>query len=399
MAVSAAERPAIRLLPGAHTRIAHGHPWVFSNEVTMTPEAKRIERGAVVRIVGDDGRDFGAAFFNPHSLICARLLAAGGGEEIGRPFIEERLKKALALRQALYAEPYYRLVHAEADGLPGLIVDRLGEVVVCQLNSAGIDRLAEPLLAALTDILDARTVVLRNDTGARELEGLTREVRCEGVPLTGPVVVRENGGEFLAAPSSGQKTGWFFDQRDNRAFVAQLCRGRRVLDLYSYLGGFAIQAARAGAASVRAVDRSEEALALAREAAERNGISDRTEFVLGSVFDYLEEPAHRSERFDVVICDPPAFVKSRKALASGVKGYRKLAGLAAPLVAEGGFLFVASCSQAVEPERFERESAIGLGKAGRRARLIRSAGAGPDHPIHPHLPQSAYLKARVYALD
>lgn len=230
----------VRLQPGAHTRIAHGHPWAFSNEIVMGPEAKTLARGSIVRVVGDDGRDFGAAFFNPHSLISLRLLRSPADRPIDAQFLGERLSRALTLRQALYDEPFYRLVHAEADSLPGLIVDRYGDVLSVQANCAGMDNLIEELVGALTAMLQPRTIVLRSDSSARTLEGLERSVRVVGQPLAGPIGLRENGATFRADLEHGQKTGWFFDQRDNRAFMAALCQGRRVADFYTYLGGFAI---------------------------------------------------------------------------------------------------------------------------------------------------------------
>lgn len=392
-------RSTIRLQPNRDRRARHGHPWIYSNEVAMTAEAKALPPGSVVEVQGSDGRPVGVGFFNPRSLIAVRLLERAAGIAVDADFLAARLSRARALRDTLYSEPFYRLVHAEADGLPGLVIDRFGDTLVCQLNSAGMDRLTDELLAALDRVLAPEVVMLRNDSGAREQEGLARETRVAKGEISGPLALTENGVRFLADLSGGQKTGWFFDQRDNRAFMARLAKGRRVLDVYSYTGGFGVQAACAGAAQVVACDRSEQALASAEQAANLNAVAERMRFVRAEAFAELERLVAANERFGVVICDPPAFVKSQKDLQTGARGYRKLARLAAALVERSGFLFLASCSHNMPADLFAEEVARGMGQAGRSGRIIRSAGAAPDHPVHPLLPESAYLKAQVLALD
>lgn len=397
--MSAAKIPMIRLQNGRDKRARFGHPWVYSNEIDMTPEVKALPAGSVVRLDAPSSEPLGVGLFNPRSLIAIRMLSRDPKAVIDQAFLADRLAKALALRDRLYAKPYYRLVHAEADGLPGLIIDRYGDVLVCQLNTAGMDRLREPLLAALDEVLSPKTVVLRNDSSARQQEGLSQGVEIAKGKLPSPLKLQENGATFFADLAEGQKTGWFYDQRENRAFMAGLSKGQRVLDVYAYAGGFAVQAALAGATEVIACDRSEQALALAQKAAAANKISNKFRILKGEAFSELEKLQEAKERFGVVICDPPAFVKSQKDLATGSKGYRKIARLGANLVEPGGFLFVASCSHNMEPARFAEEVAKGVGAAGRTGRVIRSAGAAPDHPVHPLLPESAYLKAQVYQLD
>jgi 23S rRNA (cytosine1962-C5)-methyltransferase len=397
--MSAAKVPMIRLQNGRDKRARFGHPWVYSNEIDMTPEVKALPAGTVVRLDAPSSEPLGVGLFNPRSLIAIRMISRDPKAVIDQAFLAARLACALALRGALYDKPYYRLVHAEADGLPGLIIDRYGDVLVCQFNSAGMDRLREPLLAALDEVVAPKTIVLRNDSSAREQEGLTQGVEIAKGKLPSPLKLKENGATFFADLAEGQKTGWFYDQRENRAFMAHLAEGRRVLDVYSYAGGFAVQAALAGATEVIACDRSEQALALAQQAADTNKISNKFKTLKGEAFLELEKMQAANERFGVVICDPPAFVKSQKDLATGSKGYRKIARLGANLVEPGGFLFVASCSHNMEPARFAEEVAKGVGAAGRTGRVIRSAGAAPDHPVHPLLPESAYLKAQVFQLD
>ena len=391
--------PLIRLKPKEGRRAKGGAPWIFSNEVAMTPNTKALAAGSLVNVAGDDGREFGTGCFNPNSLIAVRLLASAPDTEIGKDFFGERIARSLALRSTLYAQPFYRLVHAEGDSLPGLTIDRFGEVCVVQITTAGMEALSEPLLAALEEIVGPRHVLLRNDTPARVLEGLPSYVRWAKGDALDRITIEENGACYFADPSSGQKTGWYYDQRDNRAFMASLAKGRRVLDAYCYSGGFAIAAARAGAKELIGLDSSQPALMLAEEAAAANGVGANCEFVKTDVFEKLERLAGANKKFDIVIGDPPPFVKAKKDLEVGAKAYRKLARLAASVTAPNGFLLLASCSHNIPMDRFASECAIGIARADRKAAMIRQAGASPDHLVHPMLPETAYLKALVYALD
>jgi len=398
-AIVAAGLPPVRMLAGRARRVASGYPWIFANEIDMARAKGRIEPGSLVLLEDDNGRALGIATFNPHPLITARLLTRDAGATIDAAFFAARLARALAVREALYALPYYRLAHAEADGLPGAIVDRFGDTVVLQLNTAGMERLAETLVAALDRVVAPRTIVLRNDTAVRELEGLDQHVRVLRGASGGAIEVRENGCTFFADVAGGQKTGWFYDQRDNRAFAAALARGRRVADFYTYSGGFAVAAAAGGAAHVDAFDRSQPALDLAGRAAAASGVGGCVALHRAETFSMLERLGHDSERYGLVIVDPPAFVKSKKDFHAGVRGYRKLARLAAAIVEPGGFLLAASCSHHVDVETFTDQVRRGLADARRDGRILRAAGAAPDHPVHPYLPESAYLKALVLQLD
>ncbi len=392
-------RPIVTLQPGRHKRADSGHPWIYSNEIVMDAAAKALPPGTLVTLRKACGEALGVATFNPHTLVSARLLDRDAKRRIDRDFFAARLESALALRRRLYAEPHYRLVHAEADGLPGIAADRYGDVLVAQINTAGMARLEPEWVAACDAVLAPRAIVLRNDSPARALEGLEPELRIAKGEIDGPIELLENGARFLADPREGQKTGWFFDQRDNRRFVAGLSAGARVLDLYCYAGGFAVAAALAGADAVLALDRSEPALALAAAAAALNGVGQRCRFQRADAFGELSRLVAAGERFGVVIADPPAFVKSKKDLGPGLRGYRKLARLAAALVEPGGVLFIASCSHNVEPADFAEAVRRGLEDAERSGRILRSAGAAPDHPVHPWLPESAYLKAQALVLD
>lgn len=394
-----AARPQVTLLPGGHRRAESGHPWIYSNEIAMDAAAKALPPGTIVTLRRADERPFGVAMFNPHTLIAARLLDRDTNREIGRRFVARRLERALRLRERLYDAPFYRLVHAEADGLPGMVIDRFGAVLAMQANAAGMDRLVPVITEALRGLLMPQAIVLRNDSAARALEGLPPETRVALGAIDGPVMLEENGVAFQADVLAGQKTGWFYDQRDNRAFVAGLAAGARVLDLYCYSGGFGVAAACRGADAVLGIDRSEPALALASAAARHNGVAERCTFRRGDVFAEAASLGAAGERFDIVIADPPPFARAKREVPPALRGYRKLARLAAQLTAPSGFLFVASCSHNVGVAEFTEAVRHGVADAGRGARILRSAGASPDHPVHPALPETAYLKALTLALD
>jgi 23S rRNA (cytosine1962-C5)-methyltransferase len=377
-------------------RARQGSPWIFSNEIRMDEAAKAIAPGSVVNVRGEDGREFGTGYFNPKSLIAVRLLADACDTVVDAEFFAARLTRAAMLRDAFYSKPYYRLVHAEGDGLPGLVIDRFDDTLTVQIGTAGMEKQLTAVTMALDSVFKPKTVILRADAPSRALEGLDSYVKiAKGAGAR--IAVEENGARYLADLESGQKTGWYFDQRENRAFIAGLSKGKSVLDGYSYTGGFGILAAKAGAKEVVCLDSSAPALAIAEESARANGVKITP--VKADVFEELERLKTAGERFDIVLADPPPFVKSKKDLEPGAKAYRKLARLAAEVTAPGGFVMVASCSHNIPPERFAAECAQGLERTGRRASLIRQAGAGPDHPVHPLLPESAYLKALVYALD
>lgn len=392
--------PSIRLKPGAHKRVKGGHPWVFSNEIIMDAAAKALPPGGAVRLEAHTGHFVAVAGFNPKPLISGRVLSMDPTlPALDAGFFRARLQQALAMRDAFFPAPFYRLVHAEADGFPGLIVDRYGDVLAMQVNSAVMEAFTPQILEALDDLLSPETVLLRNDSPARTMEGLQPSVRFHRGDLHKPVELMENGCVFFADLREGQKTGWFYDQRDNRAFMARLSPGKRVLDVYGYTGGFAVAAAVAGAEEVITVDRSALAHEMAGKAAERNGVADKVKFHRGEAFGMLEKFGSNGELFDVVIVDPPAFVKAKKDFNQGSRGYRKMVKLAAPLVKPGGWLLAASCSHHMPPDQFERQVAGGLTDARRQGRIVLQSGAAPDHPVHPHLPESAYLKAVVCCLD
>lgn len=389
--------PLIRLLPGRDRRVKAGHPWAFSNEIAMSAELRALPAGTPVRLEGDDGVKHGVWHFNPHSLIAARVLDRDPDAIPDAAWYQTRIGRALALRERLLPSPHYRLVHAEADGLPGLIIDRHGDAVALQANTAGMDAATPHILAALRALIDPRLVIARNDSPVRKLEGLEEAVTTlHGEGSTAHVA--EGAIRFELDLTGGQKTGWFHDQRENRARVAALCNGASMLDAFCHTGGFGLAAAAAGARHVTLLDRSEPALVLATRTAQAHGLS-QVESVRGEALEVLERWVNEGRRFDVVVADPPAFAKARKDEQPALRAYARLARLAAQLVSPGGILFMASCSHHVAPAAYADAVAHGIWRARRDARQLFQGGAGVDHPVHPMLPESAYLKALLYALD
>lgn len=388
--------PLIRLLPKQDRRVKAGHPWAFSNEIAMTAEARALPPGSPVRLEGDDGVKHGVWQFNPHSLIAARRLSREAGMVVGPAFWRARLAECLALRERMFGIPYYRLVHAEADGMPGLIIDRYGDVLAVQANTAGMDRAMPDIVAGLIELIAPRAIVARNDSPIRKLEGLGETVELlHGESAT--ATVQEGGLSFSVDLLDGQKTGWFFDQRDNRALVARFAQGKTMLDAFCHTGGFGLAGAVAGASKVTLLDRSEKALDLAMDTARRHGLA-QVSAQKAEALEALETMANVGTRFEVVVADPPAFAKTRKDHPAAMRGYAKLARHAATLVAPGGILFIASCSHHVGVGDFTDAIAEGLSRARRDGRLLATVGAGPDHPVHPQLPESAYLKGLLLQL-
>jgi len=392
--------PIVRLRPNAKPQvIRHGFPWVFANEVVMDRRTKGLSHGGLVVLEDAERRPLGLGTINPKSKIAVRMLDADIEAEIDKAWFVARLTRALEHRNCMYDEPFYRLVHAEADGMPGVIIDRFGDVAVIQPNAAWAERLFDTLVAALVQVTGCKTVI-KNGTGrARSLEGLEEELLVAlGDAPTGPISVPMNGATYMADVMGGQKTGLFFDQRPNHAFAAGLAKGGRVLDLFSHVGGFSLAALAAGAESAVAVDGSAPALELAQAGAEATGVVDKFETRQSDAFDALEAMGKAKERFDVVVCDPPAFAPSKPALEKGMRAYERVARMAAPLVKDGGYLVLCSCSHAADLKRFRDASARGIGKGGKRGQLISTGFAGPDHPLLPQLAESGYLKALTFRL-
>jgi len=398
--VSPPDRPVLRLKPKANARaIRRGAPWVFDNETVLDRRTKALAPGTLARLEDTDRVALGTVAVNPKSKIVGRMLDRDPNVRIDQAWFAARLEKALSLRARLYDAPFYRLVHAESDGLPGVIIDRFGDTCVLQPNAAWADALLEELTAALVEVAGVRTV-LKNASGrGRSLEGLDAEdAVLVGQAPDAPVPVTMNGAVYMADLTGGQKTGLFYDQRETHGFVARLCDGARVLDVFSHVGGFGLAALAGGAASALCVDGSAPALALAAEGASRMGRGDDLTTRQGDAFDVLEALGEEQQTFDVVICDPPAFAPAKPALEKGLRAYERVARMAAPLVAPSGYLVLCSCSHAADLSAFTGACLRGVGRAGRRAQLIYTGAAGPDHPLMPQLAESGYLKALVFRL-
>lgn len=393
-------RPVVRLRPKAEARaIRHGFPWVYADELVTDRRTQGLAPGVIATLEDAERRVLGTVTVNPKSKIIARMLDRDAEAAIDRDWIAARLARALDLRSRLFAQPFYRLVHAEADGLPGVIIDRFGDVAVVQPNAAWAEALIGDLCAALVAVTGVTTVIKNGSGRSRGLEGLPEEtvVLCGGVD--GPVPVEMNGATYMADVLGGQKTGLFFDQRPNHAFAARLARGARVLDVFSHVGGFALACLAGGAESALAVDASAAALELATQGAAAMGQGARFATRQGDAFATLEALATEGAQFDLVICDPPAFAPNKQSLDAGLRAYERIARLAAPLVAPGGYIVLCSCSHAADLVAFRNASARGLGRGGRRAQLLHTGFAGPDHPMLPQLAESAYLKSLVFRLD
>ena len=383
----------LKLKRGEDRRIRSGHLWIFSNEIdnAATPLAG-FSAGARARVLSDRDQFLGHAYVNPHALICARIMGRDAAQPLDRALIESRLRAALALRERLSREPYYRLVFGESDQLPGLVLDRYGDVLVGQIATAGMEALKADVETAVQEVLRPGGLFWKNDTGARDLEHLTPSTEVAFGSVPDELRILESGLSFRAPLAEGQKTGWFYDQTANRQRLVRLLPpGARVLDVCSYVGAWAVTALRNGASSARCVDSSQLSLDFAQRNAAENAVTIET--MREDAFDALKALHAQGARFDVVILDPPAFIKRKKDIPQGQAAYRKLNQLALDLIDGDGLLVSCSCSYHLAPE--ELVSAIQLAgrHSGRFVPILEAGGQSPDHPIHPAIPETRYLKA------
>ena len=382
----------LRLQAKADRRVRLGHNWIFSNEVAIDQTPLTAFKPGELARVGDVGRNpVGIAYVNPNALIAARILTRDVRATIDAAWFRSRIQRALAMRQELFAAPFYRLVYGESDGLPGFVVDRYGDVCVAQLNTAGAVALREPFIAALTEIITPRGVLLRNAGSTRALEGIEALDQTLGdVPERIEVI---EGDMRIAAPlREGQKTGYFYDQRDNRFRLRRYIRpGDNVLDVFSYVGGWGVSAFIAGAASVTSIDTSQLALDYAEENAK--AVGKEIDGLVGDAMDVMRGLHEERRRFDVVILDPPALIKRRKDAGAGERLYERLHEAAFRLLREAGFLVTSSCSYHLSSERLQRAAFDGARTVGRRMQILERHGHAPDHPVHPAMPETEYLKA------
>ncbi len=392
-------RKTLQLRKNEEHRLRAGHLWVYSNEVdvAVTP-LTGFEPGETALLRDYRERPLGTVYVNPHSLICARLLDRSPDVTPGADWFAGRIATAAALRKRLFEQPFYRLVYGESDGLPGLVIDRYDQVFTVQLTTAGMERCRDAVLEALQRVMRPTAVVLRNDAPVRALEGLSPYV--EALPAAPErVMVEENGLRFELEPLTGQKTGWFYDHRLNRARLPAYVRGRRVLDVFSYSGAWGLQAAAGGAREVVCIDESRPALDLLLHNARLNGLADRVEARHGEAFALLKALREAGETFEVIVLDPPAFIKRRKDKAAGTRAYQRLNQLAMELLDTDGILITASCSFHLAADELRGALQQAALHADRTLQILEQGHQGPDHPVHPAIPETAYLKcfiARVY---
>ncbi|HEU4529591.1 MAG TPA: class I SAM-dependent rRNA methyltransferase [Steroidobacteraceae bacterium] len=395
-ALAAADVPVLRLKRGEDRRLTAGHLWVFSNEVdTAATPLTRFEPGDPVQVHSDRARFLGYGYVNPRSLIAARIVSRSAEQPLDQALLVQRVQVAHSLRRRLFEQPNYRLVYGESDGLPGLVVDRYDQTLVAQIGTAGMERLKPQIAQALEKVMHPRGLLWRNDSSSRELEGLTSYVEPAFGEIPESLAVQENGLSFSVplggGHGGGQKTGWFFDQSANRQAFLKYIPGARVLDVFSYVGAWGLAAAKHGATEVTCVDSSQAALEALEANAARNAV--KVETIKGDAFEVLERLHEQKQRFDVVVLDPPAFIKRRKDIPKGQAAYRRLNQLGLQLLARDGLLVSCSCSYHLQ----EAELLAAIQKAarhvGRTVQVLEFGGQAPDHPVHPAIAETRYLKA------
>lgn len=386
--------PALKLKAHEERRLREGHLWIYSNEVDVaaTP-LKNFSAGAQVRVLDSRDKCLGIATVNPNTLICGRLISRDDKYPLNKSLLVHRLQIALSLREMMYVEPYYRLVYGDSDFLPGLVIDRFGAICVVQIASAGMERVKGEIVEALQKVLAPAGILFKNDGKMREVEGLASYVEVAAGVVPDEVPLLENGVKFLAPVQGGQKTGWFYDHRESRAELARLVKGKRVLDVFSYVGGWGVQAAAFGAAEVVCVDASAAALAMVSKNAALNGVGDKVKTLQGDAFDILGSLKQAGEKFDVVVLDPPAFITRRKDHKNGLAAYRRANELAMRLVEKDGLLVSGSCSLHLAREELVDTLRACARHLDRQAQIIHHGHQGSDHPVHPAIPETDYLKA------
>ena len=387
--------PSLRLKKGEDRRLRAGHPWIFSNEVdTAVTPLKGFAPGAQAFVEAHDKTRLGIAYVNPHSLIAARIFTRNENEHLNLNFFKQRLEKALVLRTRLFEKPYYRLVFSEADYLPGLVIDRFGEDLVVQINTAGMELKKDVIATALRAVLpDTRSILLRNDSQIRENEGLEAYIAPQYGTPPEETTIEENNAQFFVPLLKGQKTGWFYDHRMNRARLKDYVLNQTVLDVFSYLGGWGIEAARFGAKHVDCIEASRFACDLIMKNAKLNQVEGIVNVLCDDAFDAMKSLLQQNKKYDVIILDPPAFVKRFKDRKEGLIAYQRLNEMALKLLTPGGILVTCSCSmhvsmddlmQILQRVAFRTQSTI---------QLLERGHQGPDHPIHVSIPETDYLKA------
>ena len=385
--------PKVCLRRGEEAGVRAGKPWIFENQLDWADDI--CEDGGIVDVL-DARMQFAArGYFNSKSKITVRVLTRDALEPIDRDFFRRRIERAWRVRQALGFSDSCRVVFGESDGLPGLTVDKFADCLSFQIVSLGMERWKEDIVAILSDLFQPRGIYERDDVAVREKEGLEQIRRCAYGTVPAELIIQEHDAKMLVSIENGQKTGHFLDQQENRGRLKPYAKGKTVLDLCSCTGGFSIHAALYGAASVEAVDVSEEALALVRRNAALNGVEDRLTTTQGNVFDLARAYADEGRQFGLIICDPPAFAKSRKAVEGAYRGYKELNLRCMKLAEPGGILVTCSCSQFMTPELFLKMLREAAFDAGRDVRLLETLMQSRDHPASLLAEQALYLKGYI----
>lgn len=391
---------SLRLKKNEERRIKQGHLWIFSNEIdTKITPLQGFEAGEVVIVESANAKAIGVAYINPQTLICARIFSRNIKTKFNQMFLKKRIQLALELRKLNFDKPFYRLVFGDSDGLPGLVIDRFGEVFVAQINTAGMEKLKAEITQTIENLFHPQALVYRNDTTSRELEGLQQYEEVAIGSLPEEVLIEENGAKFIVPVQNGQKTGWFYDHRLARARLQSLVKNKRVLDVFSYLGGWGIEAAVAGASEVVCVDSSALALDGVDKNAALNSVEDKVTTIEGNAFDALKMLIVEVQKFDIVIIDPPAFVKRKKDIKSGTDAYRRINELALRLVEYGGILVSASCSYHMSRDNLLNQVQLASRHVDRSVQLFDQAHQAPDHPIHPAIAETEYIKTLFFRVN
>ena len=389
------ELASVYLKKGQERRLNQGHLWVYSNEIdTQKTSLKNFTAGEQVVIMSHQGKPLGVAYINPHSLISARIISRKTSVLLDRSLFVHRIKIALSLRERLFAKPFYRLIFGESDLLPGIVVDRFNDILVVQITTAGMEQQRQALIEALEKVLKPSVILMRNDVKMRELEGLDLYNEVVLGELSGVTEIEENQTRFQVDLQKGQKTGWFYDHRMNRARVQHYAKDKRVLDLFSYVGAWGLEAATAGASEVFCVDASEQALDWLDSSAEMNRFSNITS-IQGNVFDVLKHLRNEREKFDIVIVDPPAFIKRKKDFKEGMNAYRRVNQMAMQLCSRDALLVTASCSYHMPAETLVQQIQGASRHLDRFTQILEQGHQSPDHPVHPALPETAYIKSFI----
>ncbi len=385
----------VYLLPGRDKRVHAGHPWVFQSDIKGATDD--CAPGGVVTVAASNGRFLARALYNPKSQIALRIVTRND-EPVDGAFIRARVLRAIDYRRAFADMRSCRLIYSESDGLPGLAVDSFGDVLSLQCLSLGMEAFKQTVVDTLAEALSPRGIYERDDVPVRALEGMEQKTGVLLGDVPERVEIAENGVRFLVDVKSGQKTGYFLDQKENRAAIAPFVKDARVLDCFTHTGAFALHAAKFGAREVTGVDISEFACQCARENAALNGFTN-AQFKAANVFDLLKEETLSGKQYDMVILDPPAFAKTRAAREAAARGYKEINLRAIKLIRDGGYLVTCSCSQHVRPDMFLQIVADAAADARATLMQIEYRTQGRDHPILPAAPETQYLKCGIFRVD